>query len=228
MIKHSEMPYVYLKGMSLGKAKILPLDESSSRPREEQAIDQVSYEQIIKSAQEGDEKAYKEIYDRYCRVVYTLAFQMVGNHTDADEIVQETFIRAFRNLRGLRNSRSFVSWLYQITINLSIDHRKLRMRRRALPIDDSPEMFAFFELATSRSVKDPGQVLENQELLEQINRAIEELPAQQRAVILLHEVEGLSKKMISEILQCSLVTVRTNLHHARKKLRKTLSRYLKG
>ncbi len=214
--------------MGLEKAKILPLSPSSPDGRESEATDTSSYEHIIKMAQEGDEKAYKEIYDRYCRVVYTLAFQMVGNHTDADEIVQETFIRVFRNLHRLRNNRSFVSWLYQITINLSIDHRKLRMRRRTVPIDDSPEMFAFFELATSRSVKDPGQVLENQELLEQINTAIEELPAQQRAVILLHEVEGLSKKMISEILQCSLVTVRTNLHHARKKLRKTLSRYLKG
>ncbi len=214
--------------MGLEKAKILPLSPSSPDGRESEATETSSYEHIIKMAQEGDEKAYKEIYDRYCRVVYTLAFQMVGNHTDADEIVQETFIRVFRNLHRLRNNRSFVSWLYQITINLSIDHRKLRMRRRTVPIDDSPEMFAFFELATSRSVKDPGQVLENQELLEQINTAIEQLPAQQRAVILLHEVEGLSKKMISEILQCSLVTVRTNLHHARKKLRKTLSRYLKG
>ncbi len=214
--------------MSAERAKIFSLKQNigpeDGSPEEQHG----SSDHIVKLAQQGDEKAYKAIYERYCRVVYTLAFQMVGNHTDADEIVQETFIRVFKNLPRLRNNRSFVSWLYQITIHLSIDHRKLRTRRRALAIDDSPDLFAYFELATSRRVKDPGQVLENKELLEQINRAINDLPAQQRAVILLHEVEGLSKKMISEILQCSLVTVRTNLHHARKKLRKTLGKYLKG
>jgi RNA polymerase sigma-70 factor (ECF subfamily) len=83
-----------------------------------------------------------------------------------------------------------------------------------------------FELATAKWVRNPQQVLENKELLTHISSAIDSLPGQQKAVILLHEVEGLSKKMISEILECSLVTVRTNLHHARKKLRRRLLKYL--
>lgn len=183
-------------------------------------------EQLIRLAQEGNERAFQAIYAKYCRVVYTLAYQMVGNHTDADEIVQETFIRVFKNIRRLRNTKSFTSWLYQIVTNLSIDLRKVRTKRRTLPLDDSPETATTFELATSRWVKNPAQVLENQELLSQITLAVEDLPAQQKAVIMLHEVEGLSKKMISDILNCSLVTVRTNLHHARKKLRKTLLKYI--
>ncbi len=185
-------------------------------------------EQIIELAQQGDERAYRQLYKRYCRVVYTLAYQMVGNHTDADEIVQETFIRVFKNLPRLRNTKSFISWLYQITINLSIDYRKVRTKRRVLPLDDHPEHVSSFELATTRQVRNPSQVLENNELLIQITDAIEDLPAQQKAVILLHEVEGLSKKIISEILKCSLVTVRTNLHHARKKLRKALIKYIQN
>lgn len=183
-------------------------------------------ENLISLAKEGDEQACRALYSRYCRVVYTLAYQMLGNHTDADEVVQETFIRVFKNLHRLRNAGSFTSWVYQIATNLSIDLRKARTRRRALPLDDHPENFTAFELATSRWVKNPAQVLENKELLRQITLAVEDLPTQQKTVILLHEVEGLSKKVISEILQCSLVTVRTNLHHARKKLRKTLLKYI--
>ncbi len=215
--------------MSNSKAKILSMPlQGVAKSGKTYPEFNAPQEQIIKQAQEGDENAYKEIYARYCRIVYSIAYQMLGNHIDADEVVQETFIRVFKNIGRLRNSKSFVSWLYQISVNLSIDHRKLRTKRKTLPIDENPEMFAFFEFATSRHVKDPSQVLENKELLEQINIAINELPAQQKAVILLHEVEGLSKKMISEILQCSLVTVRTNLHHARKKLRRTLLKYLKS
>ncbi len=228
--KHKPGTPVYEIDMKGGQAKILRLSafaEGGPQQKEGQPLHE-SQESIIERAQKGSEEAYRSIYDRYCRIVYTLAFQMVGNHTDADEIVQETFIRVFKNIHKLRNHKSFVAWLYQITINLSIDHRKVRTRRRAQSIDDNQEMLAYFELATSKRVRDPGQILENKELLEQINRAIEALPAQQKAVILLHEVEGLSKKMISDILNCSMVTVRTNLHHARKKLRKTLGRYLKA
>lgn len=185
-------------------------------------------EQMIKLAQEGDEQAYRALYSRYCRVVYTLAYQMLGNHTDADEVVQETFIRVFKNIHRLRNTNSFNSWLYQIATNLSIDLRKVRTKRRMLPLDECPDNISTFELATSKWVKNPSQVLENKELLKQITLAVEELPAQQKAVIMLHEVEGLSKKMISEILKCSLVTVRTNLHHARKKLRRILLKYIQA
>lgn len=183
-------------------------------------------EEIIERAQDGDELAYKELYRRYCRVVYTLAFQMLGNHSDTDEVVQETFIRVFKNLHRLRNTKAFTSWLYQITMNLSIDHRKIRTRRRMLPLDERPDYLSNYELATTKHVRNPGQVLENKELLGQINIAIDELPQQQRAVIIMHEVEGMSKKMISDILNCSLVTVRTNLHHARKKLRQNLTKYI--
>ncbi|KAA3616088.1 MAG: hypothetical protein DWQ05_10085 [Calditrichaeota bacterium] len=183
-------------------------------------------ESIIERAQDGCELAYKELYKRYCRVVYTLAYQMLGNHSDTDEVVQETFIRVFKNLHRLRNTKAFTSWLYQIAMNLSIDHRKVRTRRRMQPLDENPDYVSNYELATTKHVRNPGQVLENKELLGQINLAIDDLPEQQRAVIIMHEVEGMSKKMISDVLNCSLVTVRTNLHHARKKLRQNLTKYI--
>ena len=182
--------------------------------------------EVVSLAQQGDEFAFKALYRKFSRTVYTVAHHMVGNHHDADEVLQETFIRVFKNLARLRSPQAFTAWVYQITVNLCMDYRKVRTRNRWESLENNDERTSHFELATAKWVRNPQQVLENKELLNRITAAIDALPAQQKAVILLHEVEGLSKKMISEILECSLVTVRTNLHHARKKLRKNLLRYI--
>jgi RNA polymerase sigma-70 factor (ECF subfamily) len=182
--------------------------------------------ELVSSAQQGDEFAFEALYRRFARTVYTVAHHMLGNHHDADEVLQETFIRIFKNLSRLRSPQAFTAWVYQITVNLCMDYRKVRTRTRWESLEGDEERHSHFELATAKWVRNPQQVLENKELLAQITGAIDALPAQQKTVILLHEVEGLPKKMISEILECSLVTVRTNLHHARKKLRRKLLRYL--
>jgi RNA polymerase sigma-70 factor (ECF subfamily) len=182
--------------------------------------------ELVTRAQQGDEFAFEALYRRFARTVYTVAHHMLGNHHDADEVMQETFIRIFKNLSRLRSPQAFTAWVYQITVNLCMDYRKTRSRNRWEPLEADEDRQSHFELATAKWVRNPQQVLENKELLTHISSAIDSLPGQQKAVILLHEVEGLSKKMISEILECSLVTVRTNLHHARKKLRRRLLKYL--
>lgn len=182
--------------------------------------------ELVTRAQQGDEFAFEALYRRFARTVYTVAHHMLGNHHDADEVMQETFIRIFKNLSRLRSPQAFTAWVYQITVNLCMDYRKTRSRNRWEPLEADEERQSHFELATAKWVRNPQQVLENKELLTHISSAIDSLPGQQKAVILLHEVEGLSKKMISEVLECSLVTVRTNLHHARKKLRRRLLKYL--
>jgi RNA polymerase sigma-70 factor (ECF subfamily) len=182
--------------------------------------------ELVTRAQQGDEFAFQALYRRFARTVYTVAHHMLGNHHDADEVMQETFIRVFKNLSRLRSPQAFTAWVYQIAVNLCMDYRKTRSRNRWEPLEADEERQSHFELATAKWVRNPQQVLENKELLTHISSAIDSLPVQQKAVILLHEVEGLSKKMISEVLECSLVTVRTNLHHARKKLRRRLLKYL--
>jgi RNA polymerase sigma-70 factor (ECF subfamily) len=185
---------------------------------------------LITRAQQGDDYAFEALYRRFARTVYTVAHHMLGNHHDADEVLQEAFIRIFKNLSRLRSPQAFTSWVYQITVNLCMDYRKVRTRSRWEPLEGNArgeeERHSHFELATAKWVRNPEQVLENKELLTHITAAIDSLPEQQKAVILLHEVEGVSKKTIAEILDCSLVTVRTNLHHARKKLRRKLLKYL--
>ncbi len=186
--------------------------------------------ELVARAQHGEEAAFEQLYKRYSRALYSLAYQMLGTHQDADEVLQETFVRVFKNLSRLRSPEAFTSWVYQITVNLCMDYRKMRARARWQPLEDENHEGAasHFELATAKWVRTPHQVLENNELLGNITAAIEALPEQQKAVVIMHEIEGMSKKMISKVLECSLVTVRTNLHHARKKLRRKLMLYLKA
>lgn len=184
--------------------------------------------ELVILSQQGDEVAFQHLYRRFARNLYAMAYHMLGNHQDADEVLQETFIRVFKNIARLRSPEAFTSWIYQITVNLCMDHRKIRARARWQSLENEDEGASLFELATTKWVRNPHQVLENKELLGEITAAIDDLPEQQKAVIIMHEVEGLSKKMIADVLKCSLVTVRTNLHHARKKLRKRLHMYLKA
>lgn len=202
------------------------IEAAASKP----SLAELNEVELVGRAQQGEEPAFEQLYRRYSRALYSLAYQMLGAHQDADEVLQETFVRVFKNLPRLRSPEAFTSWVYQITINLCMDYRKMRARARWQPIaDENNESAAVhFELATAKWVRNPQQVLENNELLSHITAAIEALPEQQKAVVIMHEIEGLSKKMISKVLDCSLVTVRTNLHHARKKLRRRLTTYLKA
>jgi len=140
-------------------------------------------------------------------------------------------------LSEVNNDRQLVEELYikvlsrqptRQELKVCLDYRRLRARRRWRSLDEKSDGYHNFELATAKWVRNPSQVLENKELLGHITAAIDELPAQQRAVVIMHEIEGLSKKTISEVLDCSMVTVRTNLHHARRKLRKKLLVYLRA
>jgi RNA polymerase sigma-70 factor (ECF subfamily) len=204
--------------------------KSAEAAQAKPALTELTEVELVALAQQGEEPAFEQLYKRYSRALYSLAYQMLGTHQEADEILQETFVRVFKNLSRLRSPEAFTSWVYQITVNLCMDYRKMRARARWQPIEDPNHEGAatHFELATTKWVRNPLQVLENNELLSHITAAIEALPEQQKAVVIMHEIEGMSKKMISHVLECSLVTVRTNLHHARKKLRRRLMMYLKA
>lgn len=180
---------------------------------------------MIEAIRRGEKQALAQLYQLYCRKVYGLAYQMLGNHVDADEILQQTFIKVYQAIDELRDPRAFATWIYRITTRLCLDYLQNSKKK---PIESIQEMGNNFELATSRWVSTPDQILENQELLAAITQAIDELPPQQKTIIILQEIEGFSKKQIAEILDCPLGTVRSNLHYAREKLRKKLTKYIES
>jgi len=148
---------------------------------------------------------------------------VVRNPEDAVELAQETFVRAYQNLSKFEERSSFSTWLYRIAVNLAIDWRRREMRHVTLRGEEAET-----ELERIPSVTgDAFQETARGEVGEKIRRALDELTDEQRTVILLREVEGLSYEEIAEVLHCPRGTVMSRLFYARNRLRELLKDSLK-
>lgn len=183
--------------------------------------------ELVARAQAGDRDAVQTLLERYERRLLNVLVAMVRNPEDARELLQETFVRAFRNLDGFKGESSFYTWIYRIAMNLAIDHQRRGGKRPLVEFDDGVGLKedAVGEGSASLGV-DPFRNVRSRELGRKIFRAIESLTPDHRAVILLREIDGLSYEEISEVLGCSLGTVMSRLHYARKKLQSRLQEML--
>ncbi len=183
--------------------------------------------ELVALAQAGDRDAVQSLLERYERRLLSVIVGMVRNPEDAREILQETFVRAFRNLDGFKGESSFYTWIYRIAMNLAIDHQRRGGKR---PLVEFDEAIGVKEDAVGDGSAilgtDPFKSVRSRELGRKIFEAIESLTPDHRAVILLREIDGLSYEEISEVLGCSLGTVMSRLHYARKKLQSRLQEML--
>ncbi len=182
---------------------------------------------LIADLCEGDETALAPLVERYKRMVYRLAVQITKNHADADDVMQETFIKVYRSIHTFRRDAAFETWLYRIAVNEALNFVKRRERRRECTFETATE--AEYE-ATARYraqlANDPQTHAEKAELRQYVTEAVNSLPLKHRTVVILHEFEGLTHAEIASILNCSEGTVRSRLHYARKKLRTLLKPYV--
>jgi RNA polymerase sigma-70 factor (ECF subfamily) len=184
--------------------------------------------QWVRRAQAGDNEAFSRLVEKYQKRVYFLAYGMLGNQEDALDISQEAFLKAFRHLKGFRGGSDFYTWLYRIAYNLVIDFVRKEGRKKNVEYDDTyvpPVEESSHALRSSYS--HPGKELAQQELSRVIMNAIQSLPEQQRAVIVLREIEGLSYDEIARALDIRKGTVMSRLHYARQRLQEVLKPYLK-
>lgn len=173
---------------------------------------------LIRRARRGDREAFGVLVQRYQQRVVGVARALVHNPDDAVELGQETFIRAFQNLRSFEGRSSFSTWLYRIASNLAIDWRR-RENRYVIARGEEAEN----ELRKIPSGQgDSFAAVARDELSRKVRDALKELTAEHRQVILLREMEGLSYEEISEILSCPRGTVMSRLHYARSHLRSLL------
>jgi RNA polymerase sigma-70 factor (ECF subfamily) len=183
--------------------------------------------ELVERGRAGDRDALRILAERYHRRVLGVVVGMVRNPEDALEVVQETFVRVFRNLDGFKGDSSFYTWLYRIAVNLAIDLQRREGKRSSVEFDENlPPTEVGGVGSTSTPSEDPFETVRNRELGTKIFRAIEGLTPDHRAVILLREIEGLSYEEISQALDCSLGTVMSRLHYARKKLQSKLKELL--
>ncbi len=181
---------------------------------------------LVAEALDGSQEAFRRLYERYQGKVRSLVVSMVGRPEDADDIVQQVFIRAFRSLSGFGGRSSFFTWLYRVTLNTTTDFRrkKVRLRKREyLELDsDDPNRPAL--QVPSPAEEGPEDSLYRKELAEIINRAIQSLSEEHRQVLVLREMQGLNYQEIAEVAGIELGTVMSRLFYARRRLAEILQR----
>ena len=181
-----------------------------------EALVQVPDQELIARCQAGDLDAFGQIYARYERVVYRYAYHMLGDPDDADDIKQDAFLKAYRTLPGFRGDCSLLTWLLKVTGNLCRDRHKTRTRRgeTALLPETVAELPDMTELGG-----DPAKLLERKDLHQSLYRVLAALPENQRELIILRDVQGLSYQQIADVLNCSVASVKLRLFRARRGFR---------
>jgi len=183
---------------------------------------------LVREAQRGKLAAYDELVRLYQERIYTTIYHMTANHEDANDLAQETFIKAFQALRTFRGGSSFYTWLYRIAINRTLNFLKQRRQHTHMSLnaldaeaEHDPALLALV------SDKTPRREVGLAELQEKLNAAMQKLSEPHRLVVTLHDVQGLPHDEIARIMDCNVGTVRSRLFYARQQLQAYLSDYLK-
>jgi RNA polymerase sigma-70 factor, ECF subfamily len=155
----------------------------------------------------------------YGRQTYNYAYRLTGNEADARDLTQEAFIRVFRAWRSFQPGTSFLSWIYRIVTNLYRDELR---KRKGVYLQELPDDNMVHELPREAREHDPIGEIHNRELSSAMVEALRQLTPDQRAVVLLADVEERSYQEVADIMACSIGTVRSRLHRARLQLRKLL------
>ncbi len=179
-----------------------------------------SDEQIVESALAGDAEAFGEIVRRWERRIFALSYGMLGREEDARDATQETFIAAFRNLRGFRGEAKVSSWLHRIAVNQCITRQRRAKVRGETALEDEEERDAgAFAAPVNES---PANIAESRERTEIVRRAVNALPVELRQVIVMKEFEELTFQEIAEALDLPLSTVKSRLYTALRQLQMRL------
>ena len=182
-----------------------------------------SDEQIVELALTGDAEAFGEIVRRWERRIFALAFGMLGREDDARDATQETFLAAFRNLRGFRGEAKVSSWLHRIAVNQCITRQRRSKVRKEDALEDEEERQSR-QFATPRELW-PAFLAEGQESSEAVRRAVNSLPLELRQVVVMKEFEELTFREISDALDLPLSTVKSRLYTALRQLQLRLQRF---
>ena len=179
-----------------------------------------SDEELVARSIGGDLDSFNQLVLRWERPIYALAYRVIGREEDARDVCQETFLRAFRALRGFKGQAKFSSWLYRITLNLCRDWIR---RERRTPIAQAPEGVDLLDLASEQEdVESVEDLVSRRQLGRAVAKAMATLPEDQRTAIVLKEYHGLTFQEIATLLDCPLSTVKTRLYQGLTVLRRQL------
>jgi RNA polymerase sigma-70 factor (ECF subfamily) len=204
---------------STAERAVVPPGDGTSQPEDKS---------LVRRARGGDLNAYDELVRRYQERIYATIYHMTSHHEDANDLAQETFIKAYQALGSFKGEAGFFTWLYRIAVNRTLNFLKSKKGRNHLSLNDvdariehDPEWIALVSEQT------PRRDLSLNELQKSLNNALQKLSDVHRAVVTLHDIQGLSHEEIGRIMNCSNGTVRSRLHYARQQLQAHLGPCLK-
>ena len=185
-----------------------------SRPvNPERAIDQ----KLVQKAQRGDKKAFGMLVEKYQRRLNRLLSRMVRDQSEIEDIVQDSFIKAYRAINNFRGDSAFYTWLYRIGINTAKNHLvKLGKRPKAMNEVDIEEIENFEDAPDLRNHETPESTMMSSEIVASVNQTIAALPSELREAISLREMDGLSYEEIADLMNCPIGTVRSRIFRARE------------
>ena len=206
---------------------MLTMSEPATVPDQNQPANMLDAD-LVRRARRGDLKAYDELVRRYQERIYATIYHMTSNHEDANDLAQDSFIKAYQALKSFKGGSSFYTWLYRIAVNKTINFLKQRKNRTHMSLNDldfnaehDPDLMALISHKTPR--RDAGL----NELQEKLNAALLKLSEPHRLVVVLHDVQGQSHEEIAKVMDCNIGTVRSRLFYARQQLQSELADYLK-
>ncbi|PRC92218.1 RNA polymerase sigma factor RpoE [Solimicrobium silvestre] len=181
----------------------------------ERDVDQV----LVECVQAGDKRAFELLVVKYQRKLMRLILYFVKDHAEAEDVMQETFIKAYRALPNFRGESAFYTWLYRIGVNSAKNHLISQRRRVPTSTDsDAQEAETFKDAGGLRESNTPESILASKQLAATVNEAMNALPEDLRIAISLREIEGLSYDEIADMMDCPIGTVRSRIFRARESI----------
>ncbi len=187
----------------------------------------MDFARLFTGVQKSDRREFDALVQRCHRHAYNVAFRLTGNHADADDLTQESFLRAFRFFDRYNREMPFENWLYRIMSRVFIDELRKRPKIQAqslnqpLSLGDGSDADVLLEIPDSEF--DPEQIMLSEALEESLQEALNRLPDEFRVAVILADIQGMCYEDIAETMNCSLGTVRSRLHRGRKQLRQRLT-----
>ncbi len=199
-----------------------------------EALDGLLDADLVRLVQQGNTDAYACLFRRYHRKVFSLAYSRLRNQQDAQDIVQDAFVKVYRYIGSFKGNSSFYTWLYRITANLCIDRQRQAGRDHQVEFVEGKQLRVAVERGAevmgrgSIDGDNPARSADRRELLSKLEEAIQELPDYHRDVILMREVGGMSYSEMARAMKVSKGTIMSRLFHARRKVKERLVPYLRG
>lgn len=181
---------------------------------------QKELEIIINNAKNGDKKAMGILVQQHQQYAFNLAFRLLCNEDDARDVVQDSFIKMWRNMKQFNPEIKFTTWMFKIVTNTAIDLLRSNRKMNLLSIDD------FQEINVLASVDNPETQLNNKETGLLIRSISETLSEKQKLVFVLKDLQGLSSSEVGEVLELSTNSIKSNLYHARKMIKEKMQKIL--